>query len=112
MMASTTALSVEAPVVSPSEQGSVSKPQSKLWSRAEVLREVQDGERLLIILHNAVYDVREWTSQHPGGDEVILEYVGKDATSEFEALGHSKGAREMLKSLCVGGLVEEDVLEV
>lgn len=39
-----------------------------------------------------------------GGPEIVLETAGKDATSEFEDVGHSKAAREQLKDLYIGDL--------
>ncbi|NWW47190.1 CYB5B protein, partial [Pedionomus torquatus] len=40
--------------------------------------------------------------QHPGGEEVLLEQAGKDATESFEDVGHSTDAREMLKQYYIG----------
>lgn len=45
--------------------------------------------------------------QHPGGPELIEEYVGKDATSGFDDFGHSSDAKKMLKKYLIGEL--EDV---
>uniref|UniRef100_A0A8B9VA72 Cytochrome b5 heme-binding domain-containing protein n=1 Tax=Anas zonorhyncha TaxID=75864 RepID=A0A8B9VA72_9AVES len=39
---------------------------------------------------------------HPGGEEVLLEQAGKDATESFEDVGHSTDAREMLKQYYIG----------
>uniref|UniRef100_A0A8D2QBQ6 Cytochrome b5 heme-binding domain-containing protein n=1 Tax=Zonotrichia albicollis TaxID=44394 RepID=A0A8D2QBQ6_ZONAL len=45
-----------------------------------------------------------WTLlfQHPGGEEVLLEQAGRDATESFEDVGHSTDAREMLKQYYIG----------
>uniref|UniRef100_A0A8C0IHP1 Cytochrome b5 type B n=1 Tax=Bubo bubo TaxID=30461 RepID=A0A8C0IHP1_BUBBB len=40
--------------------------------------------------------------QHPGGEEVLLEQAGRDATECFEDVGHSMDAREMLKQYYIG----------
>lgn len=40
--------------------------------------------------------------QHPGGEEVLLEQAGADATESFEDVGHSPDAREMLKQYYIG----------
>ncbi|NWI94295.1 CYB5B protein, partial [Pitta sordida] len=40
--------------------------------------------------------------QHPGGEEVLLEQAGRDATESFEDVGHSVDAREMLKQYYIG----------
>ncbi|KAL0400558.1 UNVERIFIED_CONTAM: cytochrome isoform E [Sesamum latifolium] len=39
---------------------------------------------------------------HPGGDEVLLAAVGKDATNDFEDVGHSDSAREMMAKYYIG----------
>lgn len=44
--------------------------------------------------------------QHPGGEEVLLEQAGKDATEEFEDVGHSSDAREVMQKYKIGELVE------
>lgn len=44
--------------------------------------------------------------QHPGGEEVLLEQAGKDATEEFEDVGHSSDAREVMKKYKIGELIE------
>jgi len=46
--------------------------------------------------------------QHPGGEEVLLEQGGKDATESFEDVGHSTDAREMMKEYLVGELIDAD----
>jgi len=45
-------------------------------------------------------------SQHPGGEEVLLEQAGKDTTEEFEDVGHSSDARELMQKYKIGELVE------
>lgn len=39
---------------------------------------------------------------HPGGDEVLLSGTGKDATNDFEDVGHSDSAREMMEKYYIG----------
>ncbi len=42
-----------------------------------------------------------WSS---GGEEVLLDVGGQDATEAFEDVGHSDEAREILKGMLVGKL--------
>jgi cytochrome b involved in lipid metabolism len=60
------------------------------------------------VLHDNVYDVTAWLDGHPGGEEVLLEHAGKDATEDFEDLGHSSDARLMMKDYFIGELTDDD----
>lgn len=40
--------------------------------------------------------------QHPGGEEVLREQAGGDATENFEDVGHSSDARELSKTYIIG----------
>ncbi|KAK4764452.1 hypothetical protein SAY87_013890 [Trapa incisa] len=59
-----------------------------------------------IVIDGKVYDVSSYLDEHPGGDDVVLDATGKDATDEFEDAGHSKEARELLETFCIGELDE------
>ena len=43
-----------------------------------------------------------------GGEEVLLDVAGQDATEAFEDVGHSDEAREILEGLKVGTLKREE----
>lgn len=51
-----------------------------------------------------VYDVTKFLEEHPGGDEVLLEQAGGDATGSFNDVGHSKDAQEMTADYLIGYL--------
>ncbi|KAG4165447.1 hypothetical protein ERO13_A13G084232v2 [Gossypium hirsutum] len=57
-----------------------------------------------IVIDGKVYDVTSYLDEHPGGDDVVLESTGKDATDDFEDAGHSKSAKVLLQSFCIGEL--------
>lgn len=61
-----------------------------------------------MIIHNNIYDVTAFLNEHPGGEEVLLEQGGRDGTENFEDVGHSSDAREMMNKYKVGELVEEE----
>lgn len=44
--------------------------------------------------------------KHPGGEEVLMEQAGKDATESFEDVGHSTDARDLMKEHLIGSLPE------
>ncbi|KAI8148229.1 hypothetical protein BJV82DRAFT_591353 [Fennellomyces sp. T-0311] len=74
-----------------------------------------------VVYNGKVYDVTEFIQDHPGGDDLILEYGGRDVTAimkdELEH-DHSEAAYEILEEYCIGqvaplkkktlGDVEED----
>ncbi|XP_032627282.1 cytochrome b5 type B isoform X2 [Chelonoidis abingdonii] len=71
------------------------------FTLAEVAKRSSSREAWLVI-HGRVYDVGRFLEEHPGGEEVLLEQAGKDATESFEDVGHSTDAREMLKEYFIG----------
>ncbi|KAJ8337152.1 hypothetical protein SKAU_G00383720 [Synaphobranchus kaupii] len=61
-----------------------------------------------IIINHKIYDVTKFLEEHPGGEEVLREQAGGDATESFEDVGHSTDAREMAESFLIGELHPED----
>jgi cytochrome b involved in lipid metabolism len=61
-----------------------------------------------MIIYDRVYDVTSFLSEHPGGDEIMLEYAGRDATLAFRSVGHSSMAETLLKPFLMGILVEKE----
>jgi len=55
-----------------------------------------------LVIHKKVYDVSSYLSSHPGGAEIILSCAGKDATREFDDIGHSKSAIRTLAKYEIG----------
>ncbi|XP_038610257.1 nitrate reductase [NADH] [Tachyglossus aculeatus] len=71
------------------------------YSLEEVAGRNSHAESWLVI-HGKVYDITRFLSEHPGGEEVLLEQAGGDASESFEDVGHSMDAREMLKQYYIG----------
>ncbi|KAI1118270.1 cytochrome b5 [Nemania sp. NC0429] len=57
---------------------------------------------LFVVIHGKVYDTTKFVDEHPGGEEVLLDVGGQDATEAFEDVGHSDEARETLEKYYVG----------
>ena len=55
-------------------------------------------------IHGKVYNVTKYLEDHPGGEEVLLDRAGKDATEDYEDVGHSNEARKALAPFEIGEL--------
>ncbi|XP_070574861.1 cytochrome b5-like isoform X2 [Ptychodera flava] len=70
----------------------------------EEIEQHYNGQSCWIIIHKKVYDVTKFLEEHPGGEEVLLEQGGHNASESFEDVGHSTDAREMMKDYLIGEL--------
>ncbi|XP_019749446.1 cytochrome b5 [Hippocampus comes] len=61
-----------------------------------------------IVISHKVYDVTGFLEEHPGGEEVLREHAGGDATENFEDVGHSSDARAIAQQMFVGELHPDD----
>ncbi|KAJ3313594.1 hypothetical protein HDV04_001811 [Boothiomyces sp. JEL0838] len=73
---------------------------SKVFTAAQV-EEHSDRTDLWMTIHGKVYDVTKFLDDHPGGEEVLTELAGRDATDAFEEI-------DLLKQFLVGELDKKD----
>jgi len=87
------------------------------FTRAEVAKHKgpvggAPGTEPYMILHNKVYDLRPLLGAHPGGDDLLLNSAGLDATKEFEIFEHSEKARvRREQEMLVGYIVPAEASE-
>lgn len=82
--------------------------QAVKYYRLSEIEERNTFKSTWIIINYKVYDVTKFLEEHPGGEEVLREHGGGDATESFEDVGHSTDAREMSASMLIGELHPED----
>ncbi|XP_020784655.1 cytochrome b5 [Boleophthalmus pectinirostris] len=85
-----------------------SGPGEPRYYRLSEIEEQNSFKSTWVIIHNKVYDVTKFLEEHPGGEEVLREQAGGDATESFEDVGHSTDAREMAKDMIIGELHPDD----
>ena len=73
-------------------------------STLEMLAKHSGKDDAWMTINGKVYNVSKYLEDHPGGEEVLLDRVGQDATEDFEDVGHSNEARKQLLSFEVGEL--------
>eukprot|EP00740_Mantoniella_antarctica_P003990 CAMPEP_0181361618 /NCGR_PEP_ID=MMETSP1106-20121128/7428_1 /TAXON_ID=81844 /ORGANISM="Mantoniella antarctica, Strain SL-175" /LENGTH=155 /DNA_ID=CAMNT_0023475235 /DNA_START=213 /DNA_END=680 /DNA_ORIENTATION=- len=88
----------EAGAGKPSEEEEVKEEEAEVkgikMSEVEQHTSLDD---LWLVIDGKVYDVTPFMDDHPGGGEIMLSAAGKDGTQDFEDVGHSPHARELLK---------------
>ena len=74
-----------------------------LWTRQQFDKAVKEDGRQLIIIDHIVHDMADFYDEHPGGDEILRNKIGKDATIAFNGgvQRHSKAARNLLEFMRV-----------
>uniref|UniRef100_A0A914CK31 Cytochrome b5 heme-binding domain-containing protein n=1 Tax=Acrobeloides nanus TaxID=290746 RepID=A0A914CK31_9BILA len=75
----------------------------------EEVEEHNSENSVWIILNDKVYDVTQFLLEHPGGEDVILQQAGLDATEAFNDAGHSMDAIEMTKEYLIGRLPDNEM---
>ena len=83
------------------ESSSSKSSSSKEIGFAELCRHNKVDD-LWLAIDGIVYDVTPFMDDHPGGGDIMLSAAGKDGTDDFEDVGHSPHARELLKRFKVG----------
>ena len=48
-----------------------------------------------VLIDNTLYNLLEFAAEHPGGEEILREYWGKDATRVYHLALHSRFARDL-----------------
>lgn len=69
---------------------------------AEDLKQHTSETSCWLLVNGKVYDVTEFLEEHPGGYDIILQSAGKDATQDFDEIGHSNSARDLLEKYIIG----------
>ena len=79
--------------------------------RMEEVKKHNSKSSLWMVMDDKVYDVTKYLHEHPGGEDVLIEEAGGDATEVFEDVGHSTDAREEREELYIGDLHPDDCLK-
>nr|GFA60384.1 cytochrome b5 [Tanacetum cinerariifolium] len=77
------------------------KSKNKVFSLSDVSLH-NNSTDCWVVINARVYDVTNFLNDHPGGENVLLDVAGKDASEEFEEVGHGSAARLMLDEYYVG----------
>ena len=78
-----------------------------LWNLKEYEMEAKKSSSLILIDGFAI-DVGYFKEKHPGGSDLLVKYVGKDATKAFYGIlnNHTRSARQIMQDLRVARVEE------
>ena len=82
----------------------------KLYTKKEVAQHSTIKD-LWMIIDGKVYDISKFVSEHPGGEEILMDQGGIDASRAFHDIGHSAEAHKLLKDFLIGAVDHEEVEE-
>ncbi|XP_043251627.1 cytochrome b5-like [Colletes gigas] len=74
---------------------------SKVYTAEEVSKHNYE-EDLWIVYKDSVYDITKFVKEHPGGEEVLVNSAGKDATECFDDVGHTLEAIQLRETYKIG----------
>lgn len=87
---------------------------NKTFTREEVAASAKkltaeggEDEPILFIIDSVVYDVSDFLDAHPGGEFVLRQVAGKDATSDFYNLHRQEALEKYIDDLAVGTIKDE-----
>jgi flavocytochrome c len=92
-----------------SDPGKVSKPNDPKqfqvpeteYSMEEVAKH-NKKEDLWIVVKGVVMDVTNWLDEHPGGPQALMNWMGRDATEEFEMLHDDEVIPKYAANIVIG----------
>lgn len=61
-----------------------------------------------IVIYDKIYDVTTFLQEHPGGEFIILEFAGRDATLAFRGTRHGADSYELLNKYLIGILPKSE----
>lgn len=82
--------------------GNMATSAGKIYTMEEVAQHNSVSAGVWVVINGCVYDVTQFVDEHPGGEEVLLDNAGKDATSAFTDVGHSNDAIELREGFLIG----------
>ena len=56
-------------------------------------------------IRGVTYNLTEYAFEHPGGEDILQELYGKDATKEFDDIGHSIEAHNRMREYATDNAV-------
>ena len=63
----------------------------------------EGSKKPLVLFQGYIYDITEYINYHPGGNDRIIPFLGKDIESVFKQVEHTSAAYKIMAQLPVVG---------
>lgn len=73
----------------------------------EKIKMATQEKQYTIYIYGKEYNVTKFLDEHPGGRDVLTDLNGKDATRDFNDVGHSAKAKEEMEQYFTGKIDEK-----
>lgn len=80
------------------------KAKGKTYTMEDVAQHNKDGDAWIAI-DGVVFDISKFSKLHPGGNWVLMQFAGKDATKDFYALHRADVLTKYIPRLAIGTVV-------
>lgn len=85
--------------------------ENKIYTWSEVAKHNKDTD-IWIVIDDNVYDVTNYSGEHPGGPIVLQNKAGRNATWAFEQASHSDNAKNsIMVKYKIGKIDKESPME-
>ncbi|XP_073981538.1 cytochrome b5 isoform X2 [Rhodnius prolixus] len=74
----------------------------KTYSWQEIAKHNGSNGSYWLVIHGSVHDLTNFLEEHPGGEEILMNLAGKDASECFDDIGHSYDAKTLCKKFKIG----------
>ena len=84
----------------------------RIYTASDVTRHITRND-CWVIRNGRVYNVSDFVDDHPGGDDLILKWAGKDVSeimNDVVSHDHSKSAYDMLNGYLIGKIGPESTI--
>lgn len=105
--ASSSSLSYHPESLSSGDIGDAKNTKLPIISLQEVSQHFSPDDAWMVI-YDRVYNFTKYLNDHPGGYDIMYEYIGFDGTVAFRGTGHSKKAFVLMEPFLIGILPENE----
>lgn len=88
------------------KQPETKSPEIRRVKFSELENVFEPERKKVLVIDDNIYDFTQFANKHPGGSDILENFLYQDATNIFNDIGHSNSAILHLRELLIG-VIEE-----